>query len=71
MARNTVSVIGSEAAMTAKALTLSLQPQGTCSSFQVERAFNLCLTKEVYFIIRGSLDSNSALTFSTTSCESF
>ena len=32
--------------------------------------FNFCLTKEAYFSIRGSLDSNSALTYPTTSCES-
>ena len=30
---------------------------------------NLCLTKEAYFVIRGSLDLNSALICSTTSCE--
>ena len=32
---------------------------------------NLYLTKEAYFAIRGSRDSNSALTYPTTSCESF
>ena len=31
---------------------------------------NFCLTREAYFAIRGSLDSNSALTYPTTSCES-
>ena len=31
---------------------------------------NLCLTREAYFAIRGSLDSNSALTCPTISCES-
>ena len=31
---------------------------------------NFCLTKEAYFAIRGSQDSNSALTCPTTSCES-
>ena len=31
---------------------------------------NLCLTREAYFSIRGSLDSNSTLTCPTTSCES-
>ena len=31
---------------------------------------NFCLTRETYFAIRGSLDSNSALTCPTTSCES-
>ena len=31
---------------------------------------NFCLIREAYFVIRGSLDSNSALTCPTTSCES-
>ena len=31
---------------------------------------NLHLTREAYFSIRGSLDSNSTLTCPTTSCES-
>ena len=31
---------------------------------------SLCRTKETYFAIRGSMDSNSALTCLTTSCES-
>ena len=31
---------------------------------------NLCLTREAYFSIHGSLESNSALTCPTTSCES-
>ena len=31
---------------------------------------SFCRTKETYFAIRGSLDSNSALTCPTTSCES-
>ena len=31
---------------------------------------NFCLTKEAYFAIRGSLDSNSTLTCPTTSCDS-
>ena len=70
MGRNTVSVIGSEAATAAKASTLSLQSQGTCSSFHAERAFNFYLTKEAYFVIRGSLNSNSELTCSTSSYES-
>ena len=70
MGRNTVYVIGNEAAMAAKASTLSLQSRGIYSSFQAERESNFCLTKEAYFVIRGSLDSNSALTCPTTSCES-
>ena len=65
-----VSVIGNEATTTAKASALPLQSLGTCSSFQAERVLNLCLTREAYFAIQGSLDSNSALTYPTTSCES-
>ena len=70
MGSNTVSVIGNETAMAAKVSAFSLQSQGTCSSFQVERVFNFCLTREAYLVIRGSLDSNYALTCPTTSCES-
>ena len=70
MGRYIISFIGKEAATAAKALTLSLLSLGTCSSFQVVRVINLCLTIEAYFAIRGSLDSNSALTCPTTSCES-
>ena len=70
MGRITVYVIGNDAATAAKASTLSLQSRGTCSSFQVERVSNFCLTKEAYLVIRGSLDSNSALTYPITSCES-
>ena len=70
MGRCIVSFIDNEATTTAKALTLSLRSLGTCSSFQAERVLNFCLTREAYFVIRGSLDSNSALTCPTTSCES-
>ena len=73
MGRYIVSFIGKEAATAAKAAkasTLSLKSLGTCSSFQVERVLNFYLTREEYFSIRGSLDSNSALTCPTTSCES-
>ena len=70
MGRNTVSLIGNEAVTTAKASVLSLQSRGTCLSFQPERVFNFCLTRDVYFAIQGSQDSNSALTCSTTSCKS-
>ena len=70
MGRSTVSVIGNDAATVTKASAFSLQSRGTCSSFQAERASNFCLTKEANFVIRGSLDSNSALTCPTTSCES-
>ena len=34
------------------------------------RVLSFCLTREAYFAIRGSLDSNSVLTCPTTSCES-
>ena len=56
--------------MTAKASARSLQSLGICSSFQVARVLNFYLTREVYFSIQGSLDSNSALTYPTTSYES-
>ena len=34
------------------------------------RVLNFCLTREAYFSIQGSLNSNSALTCPTTNCES-
>ena len=70
MGRYIVSFIGKEVATAAKASTLSLESLGICSSFQVVRALNFCLTREAYFSIRGSPDSNSALTCPTISCES-
>ena len=70
MGRYIDSLTGREAATAAKASAFSLWFLGTCSSFQVVRALNFCLAKEAYFSIRGSLDSNSALTCPTTSCES-
>ena len=70
MGRYIVSFIGKEVAIAAKASTLSLESLGICSSFQVVRALNFCLTREAYFSIRGSSDSNSALTCPTNSCES-
>ena len=70
MGRYIVSFIGKEAATAAKASALSLQSLGTCSSFQAERVLNFFLTREAYFVIRGSLDSNSALTCPTTNYES-
>ena len=70
MGRYIVSFTGKEAATKAKASTFSLLSLGTCSSFQAERLLSLYLTKEAYFVIRGSLDSNSALTCLTTRCES-
>ena len=70
MGRYIVSFTGKEAAIAAKASAFSLRSIGTCSSFLAERVLSLCLTKEAYFIIRDSLDSYSALTCLTTSCES-
>ena len=70
MGRYIVSFIGKEAATAAKASALSLESLGTCSSSQVERVSNFYLTREAYFAIRGSLDSNSALTCPTTNSES-
>ena len=69
MGRYIVSFIGKEAATVAKTSALSLESLGTCSSFQAEKVLNLCLTREACFAIRGSLDSNYALTCPTTSCE--
>ena len=70
MGRYIVSLTGKEAATTAKASALSLRSLGTCSSFQAEKVLSLCWTRETYFAIRGSLDSNSALTCPTTICGS-
>ena len=67
---NIASLNGREAAIAAKASALSLRSLGTCSSLQVERVLSFCLAKESYFVIRGSLDSNSVLTCPTTSCKS-
>ena len=69
MGRYIVSFIGKEVATATKASTLSLESLGTCSSSHVERVFNFCLTREAYFSIRGSLDSNFALTCPTISYE--
>ena len=65
-----VSFIGKDATTTARASARSLLSLGICSSFQAMRVLNFCLTKEAHFAIRGSRDSNSALTCPTTSCES-
>ena len=65
-----VSVIGREAAIEAKASAFSLKSLGTCSSFQTGKMLKCCFTWETYFTIRGSRDSNSSLTCSTTNCES-
>ena len=67
MGRYIASLNGREAAIAAKASTLSLRSLGTCSSLQVERVLSFYLAKEAYFVILGSLDSNSVLTCPTTS----
>ena len=65
-----VSVIGREVAMEANASAFSLESLGTCSSFQTEKLFKRCFTRETYFAIRGSWDTNSSLTCPTTNWES-
>ena len=70
MRRYIVSFIGKDAATAAKASARSLLSLDTCSSFQAVRILNFCLTREAYFAIRGSLDSNSALTYPITNSES-
>ena len=65
-----VSVIGREAAMEANASAFSLESLGTCFSFQTRKLFKRCFTRETYFSIRGSRDSNSSLTCPTTNWES-
>ena len=62
--------MGKDAATSARASARSLLSLGICSSFQVVRVLNFCLTREAYFSIRGSRDSNSAFTCPMTSCES-
>ena len=70
MGRYIVSFISKDAATAARASARSLLSLRICSSFQVARVLNFYLTREAYFSIRGSRDSNSALTYLTTSCES-
>ena len=65
-----VLVIGREAATEANASAFSLESLGTCSSFQTEKLFKRCFTRETYFSIRGFRDSNSSLTCPTTNWES-
>ena len=48
----------------------SLESLGMCSSFQTGKLFKRCFTREMYFAIRGSRDSNSSLTCTTTNWES-
>ena len=64
-----VSVIGREAATEANASAFSLEPMGTCSSFQSGKQFKRCFTLDTYFAIRGSRDSNSSLTCPSTNWE--
>ena len=61
-----VSVIGREAATEANASAFSLKSLGTCFSFQTGKLLKCCFTRETYFAIRGSRDSNSSLTCRTT-----
>ena len=65
-----VSMIGKEAATEANASAFSLESLGTCSSFQTGKLFKRCFTREKYFSIRGSRDSNSSLTCPTTNWKS-
>ena len=63
-------MIGREAATEARVFTFSLKSLGICSSFQTEKLLKRCFTREMYFTIRGSRDSNSSLTCPTTNWES-
>ena len=65
-----VSVIGREATTEAKASAFSLKSLGICSSFHTEKLLKRCFTRETYFTIRGSRDSNYSLTCPTTNWES-
>ena len=65
-----VLVIGREEATEANASAFSLESLGTCSSFQTGKMFKRCFTRETYFAIQGSRDSNSSLTCPTTNWES-
>ena len=61
---------GREAATKAKASSILLQSLGMCSNFQNEKLLKRCFTRDTYFTIRGSRDSNSSLTCPTTNWES-
>ena len=65
-----VSMIGREAATEANAYAFSLESLGKCSSFQTGKLFKRCFTRETYFVIQGSRESNSSLTCPTTNWES-
>ena len=63
-------MIGREAATEAKASAFSLEFLGMCSSFHAGKLLKRCFTRETYFSIRGSRDSNYSLTCRTTNWES-
>ena len=63
-------MIGREAAIEAKASAFSLEFLGMCSSFHAGKLLKRCFTRETYFAIRGSQDSNYLLTCPTTNWES-
>ena len=54
----------------AQASSLSLQSLGTCSSFHAKKLARRYLTEVTYLAIRGSQDSYSTFTCSTTNWES-
>ena len=63
-------MIGREAATEAKVSAFSLEFLGMCSSFHAGKLLKHCFTRETYFAIQGSWDSNSSLTYPTTNWES-
>ena len=63
-------MIGRKTAIEARASAFSLESLGICSNFQTGKMHKRCFTWETYFTIRGSRDSNSSLTCSTTNWES-
>ena len=68
--QNIVPVIGREVTKEARASAFSLKSLGMCSDFQTGKLLKRCFTRGTYFTIRGSRDSNSSLTCSTTNWES-
>ena len=63
-------MIGREADTKARASAFSLESLGICFSFKIGKLLKHCFTRETYFTIRGSRDSNSLLTCPTTNWES-
>ena len=63
-------MIGREVAIEARASAFSLESLGICSNFQTEKLLKRYFTRETYFTIRGSQDSNSSLTCLTANWES-